>query len=156
MKKWRLVLILFMILPVSCTQKGTTVQPPKIRYGEDMCDECKMIINEMYYAAGIVTANNSYRFDDIGCMFIFMSKHSDLKPLKYWVHDYQTGTWIDAKKAFFVYTPEVKTPMGYGLLAFQDSLKTMEYTSVKGAKLLTFDELKTNPPKEMVMQGGMK
>ncbi len=157
MRKTLLGVIPILIFMWGCTRGNTGVRPPKIIYGEDMCDECKMIINEDKYAAAITTQDNTYRFDDIGCMFVFMSKHSEINPIKVWVHDFKSGEWIDGKDARYLKTSETKTPMGYGILAFKALADAKDYTKYKDFKLLTYTDLIKNPPKEMMnMQGGMK
>ena len=156
MNKLYASLFLLASITIRCAQNNATAQPPKIIYGEDMCEECKMIINEQRFASAIVTQKNTYRFDDIGCMFVFISKHPEIKPLKVWVNDFKSEEWIDGQNAVFVASKNVMTPMGYGILAFNDATEVQRYNTLKGKKILTFVDLKNNPPKEMVRAGGIK
>jgi len=153
-KKLPPLLFVLFLASINCTGENAGSRPPKIRYGEDMCDECKMIINEERFAASVVAEDKTYRFDDIGCMFIFISKHSEIKPIEFWVHDYESLDWIDAKEAKFVSLNDVKTPMGYGIVAFESQGNAQKYA--EGKEILSFMDLKGNPPKEMLMQGGIK
>ncbi len=130
-------------------------QPPKIRYGEDMCDECKMLISEARFAAAYITENGDVRrFDDIGGMFVYHQKH--MEPVaRYWVHDYKTSIWIRGDQAVYVHSPNIQTPMGYGVVAFKNRSDAESFASEKGGKILTLQDLLANPPQPM-MGGKMK
>lgn len=154
-KRGKLTTLLLTLL-LGCPQSNSGTQPPRVIYGEDMCDECKMIINVDRFSCAFTTEKNTYRFDDIGCMFLFMSKHPDVHPLRVWVHDYLSANWIDAKNATYVSSKSFKTPMNYGILAFQKTTDAQGYAQLEDARVLSFDDLKNNPPMEMVMPGGMK
>ena len=40
--------------------------------------------------------------------------------LRFWFHDGNDGQWIDGKAATFVASPEFRTPMGGGMMAYRD------------------------------------
>lgn len=115
-------------------------KPPVIRYGEDACEECKMLISEPRFAAAYGTKENVFRFDDIGCMILHYRKH-DGDVQAFWVHDYETGDWISGEKAYFVVGSEVYTPMAYGIVAFEDSLRARALVSRSGGRILRLQEL---------------
>jgi len=130
-------------------------QPPKIRYGEDMCDECKMLISEARFAAAYVTENGeTRRFDDVGGMFVYHQKHPE-PVARYWVHDYNSGAWIRADRATFVQSPEIQTPMGYGVVALASRAEAESLAQAKGGKILSLQDLLANPPQPK-MGGSMK
>ena len=55
-----------------CGGAADTTQPPEILYGQDVCDECDMIISEEKYAAAYWTEEGeARRFDDVGEMLVF-------------------------------------------------------------------------------------
>ncbi len=115
-KAWLTGVVLMMVV-AGCTSSGDRNRPPQIRYGEDPCDECYMLITEERFAAAYVTEDGrARRFDDIGCMLVFLRKHPE-PTARFWVVDYQTHMWIDATQAYYVRAPELKSPMGYGLVA---------------------------------------
>lgn len=116
---FRKTIFIFILLIVSCRSGGNLDQPPIIRYGEDPCDECFMLINEARFAAGYVTNDGqSRRFDDIGCLLIYHQKHQE-KVVHFWVTDFKTHTWVNANNAFFVRSDSIQTPMGFGIIAFE-------------------------------------
>jgi copper chaperone NosL len=92
--------------------------PPNIRYGQDRCDVCGMIIGDPRYAAGARRGGSAYRFDDIGCFV----KHSGAAVVTGqaagYVHDAGTHEWIEAQAAVFVRSPAIRTPMGFGIAAY--------------------------------------
>ncbi len=106
------------ILLLSACQTGNNADaPPVIRYGEDACDECRMIVNEARFAAGLINSDfQTRRFDDIGCLLIYQKKHHETIQ-KAWVQDYQTQKWLPADNAVFIKNSEIATPMGHGIVA---------------------------------------
>jgi copper chaperone NosL len=104
---------LMLLLLMSCQQ---AVQPPTIRYGEDACANCRMLINEAPYACAIETeAGEVRKYDDFNCMFLDSER---VKPMRYWVHHHdKPDQWLDGEKAFYVRADALQTPMGSRTLA---------------------------------------
>ena len=116
------VLALALLIVAACGQPATP-EPAKIRFGETMCAECGMIINEPKYASSLAYEESEGRFkslafDDIGDLIGYLQEHVALIPAGTWVHDYDSEEWIDAGAAFFVESSAIKSPMGHGLAAF--------------------------------------
>jgi copper chaperone NosL len=95
--------------------------PPEIRVNQDTCHECGMIISDARHAAAIMAARDGmeeqYLFDDTGEMFEFQLPPGATGARRY-VHDFTTGQWIDADTAHFVEAPDLRTPMGTGIVAY--------------------------------------
>lgn len=152
---WILSIVIAEVLALSGCSGSSPDQPPKIRYGEDMCDECKMLINEARFAAAYITENGeTRRFDDIGGMFFYHQQHPE-PVARYWVHNYRTGAWLRGDQAIFVQSPEIQTPMAYGIVALASHAEAESLAQVKGGKILTLQDLLTNPPQPK-MGGSMK
>lgn len=133
--------ILLYLLLSACQQGEQSLQPPEIRYGEDVCDHCNMIINEPRFAAAyLTTEGDSRRFDDIGEMFLFAHER-DEEVHAVWVHDFHSEAWTEANTAYFVYNPELMTPMGWGIAAFAEEGEAQAYGDAASAAVLTFSEL---------------
>ncbi len=118
-----LFLLLFLALLAGCAQGTTELAPPEIRYGEDVCVECNMIISDERFAAAIAYEVGPGRyetasFDDIGDMLEYAAKNTDKPPVAWYVHDYETKEWTDATTASYVASNRVVTPMASGLMAF--------------------------------------
>ena len=80
MKRLSLLLLLLTALLAACAQGTTELAPPDIRYGEDVCVECNMIISDERFASaiGYEVAPGRYEtasFDDIGDMLDYAAKH---------------------------------------------------------------------------------
>lgn len=113
----------FMVIAgmAACRQSVNTEEPPGIIIGQDVCDQCGMLIGDDRFAAAYWTAEGeARRFDDIGGMLACYHNHGE-DVARFWVHDFDTGEWLPADLATFIIDPEQQTPMGYGIIAFTDA-----------------------------------
>jgi len=93
-------------------------RPPSIRYGEEACAHCRMIISDDRFAAALVTkGGETMKFDDIGCLVDHEAGQRSPPATTYWVRDFAGGDWLDARAATYVQSAKVHSPMGYGLTA---------------------------------------
>jgi copper chaperone NosL len=135
-----LILLAGLIAGVSCSSGPDFDEPPDIRYGEDSCERCLMIINEARFAAAYVTdAGETRRFDDIGGMVAYIEEISEDVAV-FWVHDFDTEEWLKAEEAFYVESQQ-QTPMGFGIIAFADQQRATQWASENDGLLLSFDDL---------------
>ncbi len=115
-----LLLVIILITVVSCSDDRQS-GPVEIYYGEDICERCKMIISEKDFAAQYKLSNvKTVKFDDLGCMFHYMKKENQSISSVY-VFDYSSKEWIDGKSAYYVWSENITTPMGHGLLAVKNT-----------------------------------
>ncbi len=136
-----LTLLLLPLLLIGCGQSVDLDEPPEILYGQDVCDECSMIINEDRFATSYVTESGEIRrFDDAGGMLFYDQKHQEDVRI-YWVHDFETKEWIDAEKAVFVLDDDLFTPMGWGLAPFATQKQAEKYISENGGVIADFATL---------------
>jgi hypothetical protein len=78
-----------------------------------------MLISEPIYAAAYQAQAGEPRvFDDIGCLRT--AARAEAGPLTFWFHDADDGAWIEGTSAVLVASPELRTPMGGGLIAYRD------------------------------------
>lgn len=129
-------LLLSGLLWAACTHGATEASPPEIRYGEDVCAECNMIISDPRYAAGYaheISAGRyeSLAFDDIGDLLVHSAKHPEHKVVAWYVHDYASEEWLDATTAYYVVSAQIASPMGHGIAAHatQDAAEQMAQTN---------------------------
>ena len=135
-----LIILTGLITGVSCSSGPDFDEPPDIRYGEDSCERCLMIINEARFAAAYVTqAGETRRFDDIGGMVAYNNEISEDVAV-FWVHDFDTEGWLKAEEAFYVKSQQ-QTPMGFGIVAFGDQLRADQWAAENNGVLLPFDDL---------------
>jgi copper chaperone NosL len=134
--------ILFIALfIIGCSKSANLDEPPEILYGQDVCDQCNMIINEERFAAAYTTeAGEVRRFDDIGGMLVYDHKHQE-KVHIFWVHDLNSAEWINVSEAHFVVSDELMTPMGWGVAAFASQEQAATYVAANGGVLADFGTL---------------
>jgi copper chaperone NosL len=102
---------------VACGGGQSAAEPPEILYGQDVCSECNMIINEANYASAYWTADGDPRlFDDVGEMLKYVQENPEERAST-WVHDLNTADWLPAEEAWFVMNAGLMTPMGTGVAA---------------------------------------
>ncbi len=141
----RVLTFIFLLFSLFACKDETEIKPVEILYGQDSCEQCKMIISEKRFSAEYILLDGEARkFDDIGCMIHF---HSGVEGkgdniLAQYVRDYQTGDWIDATKAYFVFSEDIMSPMGHGLAAFKDEESARRLAGkVHGTVFSNLDEL---------------
>ena len=103
-------------------ERQHAIAPPEIRYGEDVCAECGMILSDDRFAAALIRDGAAGRetlvFDDIGCLFLHSSASKDGVVLAQFVRDSEGGGWLDMPDACYVHSPQIETPMAFGIAAF--------------------------------------
>ena len=142
-----LLVVLVGWLLAGCAPVAKGTEPPEIHYGEDLCSDCGMIINEPKFAAAYTHEAEpgrfeSFIFDDIGDMLVHMQKNQTLKPVGWWVHDFDSEEWIDATTAFYVMSDQIKTPMFHGIVAYKDQAAAQQKADEVGAAVLDWDKVR--------------
>ncbi|MDR7554682.1 MAG: hypothetical protein QN157_03655 [Armatimonadota bacterium] len=94
--------------------------PPQIRYGVDRCQACGMLIADPRFAAAARIGASVRRYDDIGCLVRDAGDLLAAERAVAWVHDLPSERWLEASRAWYVRSPTLRTPMGYGLAAYAD------------------------------------
>ncbi|MDT8436811.1 MAG: nitrous oxide reductase accessory protein NosL [Gemmatimonadota bacterium] len=114
-----LALVPFLVVGAACAPDG----PATVRIGEDVCDHCRMTIEDRVFAAQLVTERGkAYRFDAIECLAGWVVERegpdSPAARARLWVADArEPGRWIRVEDAAFLHGPEIRSPMGGGLAA---------------------------------------
>lgn len=124
---------LFGVTLAGCSREPTT-GPVEIKWDRDVDPRCSMVISDKRFGAQIRDPNRKVtKFDDIGCaMFWLMAQQfNEQSPnTEYWVADYRSGTWLDARKAY--YLEGKKSPMGYHYAALAEpEAGTIPYQEMK-------------------------
>ncbi len=144
---WLPLLLTITILFTACTARSAAPAAPTIHFGEDMCSDCGMIINDPRFAAAYAAqqGEGSYQtfiFDDIGDMLHHMQQNLTLTGAGWWVHDYNSEEWIDATAAFYVVGEEIKTPMNHGIAAFAEEEAANSFAAEMQATVLDWDKVR--------------
>ncbi len=87
-------------------------------------------------------------FDGSKCMFGFMfnmqkfdSRHSRDDIAAIWARDFNTGEWINARKAHYVVGSSMMGPMGKELIPFGDGDAARVFQKEHGGELAMFDSI---------------
>ncbi len=107
---------------------------PVVFAGAPSCIQCGMVVDlNSKYAAKIVQGETTSYFCDIGDLFAYLNaKGSPFSGAM--VKDYDSGDWIDVAKAFYVRAvKKFSTPMGWGVAAFREKKRAMEFGEVMDA-----------------------
>jgi copper chaperone NosL len=96
-----------------------------------------MIISDERFAAAVVTATGeALKFDDLGCLI--EHEADQIRPDgSYWVRDFGSREWLNAREATFVHSSSIASPMGFGLAA----LASGQVSDGPAGKSLRFHEL---------------
>jgi copper chaperone NosL len=136
-----IMLAVMLILVTACQTTPDFERPPEIRYGEDICERCGMIISEPRFAAAYVTRQGTGKiFDDIGDLLIHSDESGDDVAV-YWVHDFENERWVKATEAYFVASQDLTTPMGHGIVAFSDFERASAWAAKNSTRTLRFGEV---------------
>lgn len=96
-------------------------QPVPIKPKEYQCSECGMDIEALEYGAQIITSGgDTYFFDDIGCVVLWLENRK-IDTQKVITQTLDTHRWIEAEDAW--YTRTASSPMGYGFAAYEKKKK---------------------------------
>jgi copper chaperone NosL len=139
---------LILIIPVLilATLTAHAVEPKKAA----VCSQCNMMINEANRKFSAFLPNVSgmgpSSYDDIGCAVASRNSECATRQMTFdsnvVVCDYVTEEVVSAEKAFFVLTPDVRTPMGYGIVAFKDKARADTFAAEHGkVKVVRWFEL---------------
>lgn len=146
-----LAAVIFII--AGCSQKA---KPVAIDEKNDKCDTCHMAVGNNQFATELVLENGKVlKFDDIGCMYKWMNEHKKEAITATFVRDYKTNDWIEADKATYVYDKNIRTPMAYNVISFQDEKAAKQFVDKNGGTVLTYNQLASHTwerNKEMMMK----
>ena len=130
-------------LAAACSARPAGPQPPDILYGQDVCEECGMIISDAKYAAATLVENGDPRkFESLADMVAYHMEHPDQKVKAWFVHDYNTESWIRAETAFYVMSNTIHSPMPPGLAAFEKKADAEAFAASVDGTVLSFDEMR--------------
>jgi copper chaperone NosL len=132
-------ILIFSAILAGCRSSDENL--PDIRYGEEACVRCRMIINEKRFAAVYRTESGTLKkFDDLGCAVLHLE--ADKRPVKqFWVHDYEGDAWLDTKAAVFVHSTGISTPMGYGIVTLATHEGAAALAKRVNGQILPFNQL---------------
>lgn len=136
--KFILLIPALLIGLAACSQ-----EPQEIHYGSDECAHCQMLIMDAEFAGELISkTGKAFKFDAIECMAAFLqNKDESAQEYTVWVHSFSTGSWLDANEAVFVQSEVVKTPMGAGLIAFENEDEARAHLETYPGTIISLEQL---------------
>lgn len=134
--------IILTLIVTSCSTK-----PEALRYGTDICHTCKMTLMDNKFGAELVTKKGKiYKFDDMICFLNYYN--SGFEPTDVYQHvlvvDYENaGKLIDGTNAFYVSSPEIRSPMNGQVAAFNSKPSMDNFNKQWKGIYLTWGEVTT-------------
>lgn len=126
-------LIIYSIGFLFLTGCSANYEPRAIQPEVDVCDVCNMSIVHEHYATEVILENgDDLIFDDIGCMYEYMTETTDKIEISY-VKDIESDDWVKSEEAFYVYDASAWTPMAYGVLSFKEEKDALAYIEKEGS-----------------------
>jgi Cu-processing system permease protein len=151
MKRRRGIALLFASGMMLGCGKPDLSRPPGLRWGEEACAGCRMIISDERFAAALVSETREVlKFDDIDCLILHEGQCLEDGTV-YWVRDFTGARWIKAREATFVYSTSLVTPMNHGLAALPSIDAASKLAEDRSGRTLQFNELpgivRNEPPR---------
>lgn len=144
MKRLLSVLLVFAIM-AGCSNEQS-FEPVEIDPEVDVCEVCNMSLSNEAYATQLFSKDGDvFLFDDIGCMFEYIDKDQQIArediEVQY-VRDLETQDWIQIENAYYVYNPDVWTPMANGVVSFESEEKANKFVQEQGkGEVLNYEQL---------------
>lgn len=114
------LLFVGLALVLSACSGGPETGPVEVKWDQDNCERCRMMLSDRNFAAQVRyfpdgKRSKAVKFDDIGCAVLWLKDQQwkDDPKTQVWVADHRGGEWIDARKA--TYIRKNNSPMGYDL-----------------------------------------
>lgn len=137
---------LAVLAPLALTVAACARPAPRpVSLGGENCRHCHMTISDPRFAAELVTSKGRvYAFDDVGCLTAFVRQGTvpAAQVHSLWVSDYlQPGSLLDARRAVYLQSDSLRTPMASGLAALRPGPAADSLRARLGGELLSWDEL---------------
>lgn len=122
MKYAMLLACAFVLGTVAGCGRQSADEPPSVRIGDTLCDQCNMIISDERWATATIV--NGPRgpeprlFDDFNCQVNYEVEHEDEAIVTRWSRSHSSGEWLKTKDAVFLMAPLIRSPMGSHAAAF--------------------------------------
>lgn len=134
---------LFLLVCLAAVSSGAAEKPKP-----STCKQCNMKIGDAdkKYAVYVLEGIEPTAFNDIGCAVIWYNNECAMRQSAFdsnaIAHDFGTGEPVPAEKAVFVTGPGVKTPKGYGIVAFKSREQAEKFAGgLENGKVISYSEL---------------
>ncbi len=120
-------------------------KPRPLQLGQDQCAYCSMVVSDPKFGAELITKKGKiYPFDAIECLaaFVYTSKVPKQEIQSMWVSDFeQIGKFIPAESAFYLHSPQIRSPMGMSLLAVSTEERALRLQQKYDGEILQWPQV---------------
>lgn len=117
--------------------------PPDVKLGDSVCDQCNMIISDARWATATIVQGDRgpepRLFDDFNCQVNYEVEHPDADILARWSHGHTSGQWLRTEDATFLFSPNLRTPMGSNAAAFASRAEAESARIELSGEVVPFD-----------------
>jgi copper chaperone NosL len=133
------LLIIASLVIAGCADDEMSLDPPEIRYGEDISEMGMFVVDPRYTVATLPEGSDEWLlFDDIGEFFKYHDTQTDVEFQTMWVNDYYDKTWLPAKEAVYLESREINSPMGWGIAAFREEGDAVSMQEQIGGEIMNW------------------
>jgi copper chaperone NosL len=104
-----------------------------------------MIVSERRFAAAVVPDDgrgDPLAFDDVGCLFAWEKRNPEAPVRARWVGDHGGRGWLRAEEAWYVRSPDLRSPMGSGVAAVADESAARELVGERRGRAMSWTGLR--------------
>lgn len=132
------------VLAIAILLSSCNSEPPKINFGKDLCDFCKMTIMDKKFGAAMVNKNGKViKFDSGECMVNYLHTSDKFEPQQFLIVNYAVPEeLINAEECFYLHGGNVKSPMGGQLAAFKTKTEAEKFQHEMQAELLQWNAVR--------------
>lgn len=117
--------------------------PPSVRLDDSVCAQCNMIVSDERWATATMVEGprgpEARLFDDFNCQVNFEVENPDATILARWSHSHATREWVSTESAYFLMSPNLRTPMGSRIAAFASSDEANQAKAELAGDVMAFD-----------------
>lgn len=133
------------MFPLFILAQGCNTGPEPIRFGNDPCHSCKMIISDRSFGAEIVTKKGKvYKFDDSRCLLSFLKSNqvaADQIGNVYLVDYAQKEKLIPAETAHLLKGDKIRGPMAGDITAFESEADKKRFQTEWNAQSISWNQV---------------
>jgi copper chaperone NosL len=130
-----------LLVATACGDAAPVPAPVDTR--NDACAHCRMTVSDLRFVAQIVAPGEEPRvFDDLGCLRAYLAATPRIAPGSVaFVASYRTRAWARAADALYLEHEGLETPMGSGIVAFEDAAGREAEAAARGGRRMTAAEV---------------
>lgn len=117
-------------------------EPEDIDPDTDVCEVCGMAIEDDQFATQIILEDDQVlKFDDLGDLYVWLDENEEENIGAKFVRDFDTEEWLKLEDATYVYDEDIDTPMGFGVISFEEKEDAEAYIEENDGELMNADDL---------------